>query len=73
MGAAGSFQLRVEADGTGSAMVTGQGAWLGNPVTGEPGIWHQNGRVSATLDAGGNATSTKSTGVLVNLCTQLAS
>jgi hypothetical protein len=54
--------------------VTGQGPWpTGNPVTGEPGIWYQNGRVSATLDAEGNATSVHSSGTLVDLCPQLAS
>jgi hypothetical protein len=73
LGATGSFQLRVNPDGSASAMVTGQGVWLGNPVTGEPGIWYQSGRVSATLDADGNATSVDSTGNLVNLCARLAS
>ena len=74
LGATGSFQLRVEPDGSGSAMVTGQGAWPdGNPITGEPGIWYQSGRVSITFDAQGNTTSLRSTGTLVNLCTQLAS
>ena len=74
LGATGSFQLRVQPDGSGSAMVTGLGAWPeGNPITGEPGIWYQSGRVSATFDAEGNTTSIKSTGKLVNLCTQLAS
>ena len=38
VGATGSFQLRVKADGSGSAMVTGLGAWPeGNPITGELG------------------------------------
>jgi hypothetical protein len=74
VGATGSFQLRVEPDGSGSGMVTGQGAWPdGNPITGEPGIWYQSGRVSATFDAEGNTTSIKSTGKLVNLCTELGS
>ena len=74
LGATGSFQLRVQPDGSGSAMVTGLGAWPeGNPVTGEPGIWYQRGRVSATFDAEGNTTSLTSSGTLVNLCTQLAS
>jgi hypothetical protein len=74
LGATGSFQLRVEPDGSGSAMVTGQGAWPdGNPVTGEPGIWFQSGRLSATFDADGNTTSIKSTGTLVNLCPRLES
>ena len=74
VGATGSFQLRVERDGSGSAMVTGQGAWPdGNPITGEPGIWYQSGRVSATFDAEGNTTSINSTGILVDLCAALAS
>lgn len=73
VGATGSFHLRVEPDGSGSGMVTGQGAWPdGNPVTGEPGIWYQSGRVSATFDAEGNTTSITSTGDLVNLCERLA-
>jgi len=72
LGATGSFQLRVEPDGSGSAMVTGQGAWHdGNPVTGEPGVWYQTGRVSATFDEAGDTTSLKSTGTLVDLCPQL--
>jgi hypothetical protein len=74
LGATGSFRLRVQHDGSGSGMVTGHGAWPdGNPITGEPGIWYQSGRVSATFDAEGNTTSIKSTGKLVNLCIQLAS
>ena len=73
LGATGSFHLRVEPDGSGSAMVTGQGAWPdGNPVTGEPGIWYQSGRVSATFDAEGN-TSIESSGVLIDLCVELGS
>jgi hypothetical protein len=73
LGATGSFQLRAQPDGTATVMVTGLGAWPdGNPVTGEPGIWYQNGRVSATLDPDGNATSVKSSGTLVNLCPVLA-
>jgi hypothetical protein len=43
------------------------------PVTGEPGIWYQNGRVTATLDAEGNTTSVSNTGKLVDLYLQLAS
>jgi len=74
VGATGSFELRVEPDGSGSAMVTGQGPWPdGNPITGEPGIWYQTGRMSATFDAEGNMTSIKSTGILVNLCVRLES
>ena len=74
LGATGSFQLRVRPDGSGSAMVTGLGAWPeGSPITGEPGIWYQNGRVSTTFDANGDTTSLTATGTLVNLCLQLAS
>jgi hypothetical protein len=73
LGATGSFQFRVERDGSASAMVTGQGAWpTGNPVTGEPGIWYQTGQVSATFDADGNMMSIGFTGHLVNLCPELA-
>lgn len=73
LGATSSFHLRVERDGSGSAMVTGEGPWFdGNPVTGEPGIWFQHGRVSTTFDAAGNTTSLQSTGTLVDLCPQLA-
>jgi hypothetical protein len=74
LGATGSFHLQAEPDGSGSAMVTGQGVWPeGNPITGEPGIWYQSGRVSTTWDAQGNTTSLTSSGTLVNLCPQLAS
>ena len=72
LGATGSFQLKVELDGSGSAMVTGQGAWPGNPITGEQGIWYQSGRVSTSWDAQGITTSLESSGTLVNLCPQLA-
>jgi hypothetical protein len=72
--ATGSFQLRAERDGSASVQVTGHGAWPdGNPVTGEPGIWYQSGRVHATFDAEGNMTSITNSGTLVNLCLQLAS
>jgi hypothetical protein len=74
VGGTGSFQLRVEPDGSGSAMATGLGVWHdGNPVTGEPGLWYQSGRVSTTWDAEGNTTSLRSTGMLVNLCAELGS
>jgi hypothetical protein len=74
VGGTGSFQLRVEPDGSGSAMATGLGVWHdGNPVTGEPGLWYQSGRVSTTWDAEGNTTSLRSTGTLVNLCAELGS
>ena len=72
VGATGSFQLRAKPDGSSAGMVTGQGAWLSNPVTGEPGIWHQSGRVTAIIDADGNTTSVSNTGKLVDLCPQLA-
>ena len=72
LGATGSFHLQVEPDGSGSAMVTGQGPWPGKPITGEPGIWYQSGRVSTSWDAEGNTTSLTSSGTLVDLCPQLA-
>ena len=72
--ATGSFDLHLHRDGSGSAMVTGQGAWHdGNPLTGEAGIWYQTGRVSTTWDAAGNTTSLTNSGSLVNLCLELAS
>jgi hypothetical protein len=70
--ATGSFQLRLNPDGSGSGKVTGHGAWLSNPVTGEPGIWYQSGQVTATLDEEGNTTSVSNAGKLVDLCPQLA-
>jgi hypothetical protein len=70
--ATGSFQLRAEPDVSATAMVTGHGVWLGHPVTGEPGLWYQTGRVSATIDADGNTTSVKATGTLSDLCLELA-
>jgi hypothetical protein len=72
LGATGSFHLTVKPDGSGSAMVTGQGAWPGNPITGEPGIWYQSGRVSTSWDAEGNTTSLESSGTLVDLCPKLS-
>jgi hypothetical protein len=70
--ATGSFQLRLNPDGSGSGKVTGHGAWLSNPVTGEPGIWYQSGQVTATLDEEGNTTSVSNAGKLIDLCLQLA-
>ena len=72
VGATGSFQLRANPDGTAAAMVTGQGVWLGHPVTGEPGIWYLSGQGRSTIDAHGNVTSAKLMGRLVDLCPQLA-
>jgi len=72
-GATGLFQARLLHDGSSSFLVTGHGAWFGNPITGEPGIWFQTGRIQATFDADGNLTSIDSAGTLVNLCAQLAS
>jgi hypothetical protein len=73
LGATASFHARLEHDGSEIDMVTGQGPWVtGNPITGDPGIWYQDGRVSATFDAEGNTTSINSSGTLVNLCPQLA-
>jgi hypothetical protein len=70
--ATGSFQARIDRDGSGSAQVTGHGPWFPNPVTGQPGVWYQSGRVSATFDAAGSMTSIESTGTLVDLCLRLA-
>jgi len=70
--ATGSFQLRAKPDGSSVGKVTGHGAWLSNPVTGEPGIWYQSGQVTATFDAAGNQTSAGNSGQLVDLCPQLA-
>jgi hypothetical protein len=71
--ATGAFHARLERDGSTTFLVTGTGPWITNPITGEPGIWYQRGRVSATFDAEGNLTSIVSTGSLVDLCAQLAS
>ena len=43
VGATGSFQLRLNPDGSSTGKVIGHGAWLSNPVTGQPGIWYQSG------------------------------
>ena len=72
VGNTSSFHQRIEPDGSFSVMVVGEGVWSsGNPLTGEPGIWHQTGQVSGRFDAEGNPISTKGTGGLVNLCPQL--
>ena len=71
--ATGSFQGRLQPDGSTSFMVTGHGPFVPNPITGEPGIWYLSGRLSATFDANGDMTSIESTGTLVNLCLQLGS
>lgn len=71
--ATGSFQLRLHPDGSASAKVTGHGPWFPNPVTGESGIWYQNGQVRAEFDADGNMTSVGYSGTLEDLCPVLAS
>ena len=71
--ATGSFQGRLEPDGSTAFMVTGHGPFLTNPITGESGIWYLSGRLSATFDANDNMTSIASTGTIVNLCPQLGS
>jgi hypothetical protein len=72
--ATGLFQLRAHRDGSVTAMVTGHGPFLSNPITGEPGIWYlTGGRLLLTFDPDGNMTSIDLRGNLVNLCTQLAS
>ena len=70
--ATGSFQGRAYPDGSVSFKITGHGAFPGNPITGELGIWYSSGRLFATFDADGNLTSTGSTGNLVDLCPRLA-
>lgn len=67
-----SFHQQTEPDGSFSVKVVGEGVWPdGNPLTGEPGVWHQSGQVSGTFDADGSPISTKGTGSLVNLCPEL--
>jgi hypothetical protein len=73
LAATGSFQARAQPDGSTAFSVTGNGPWFPNPVSGEPGIWYQSGRVTASFDAEGNVTSVGSTGKLIDLCPQLAS
>jgi hypothetical protein len=73
LAATGSFQARAQPDGSTAFSVTGNGPWFPNPVSGEPGIWYQSGRVTASFDAEGNMTSVGSTGKLIDLCPQLAS
>jgi hypothetical protein len=69
----GSFQGRAHPDGSVSFKITGHGAFPGNPVTGEPGVWYLSGRLFANFDADENLTSTGNTGNLVDLCPRLAS
>jgi hypothetical protein len=70
--ATGSFQGRAHLDGSVSFKITGHGAFAGNPITGEPGVWYLSGRLFANFDADENLTSTGSTGNLVDLCPRLA-
>jgi len=70
---AGSFQLRLEPDGSGTAVFTGHGP-MPDFIVGKPGIWYlDGGQVTATGDAQGNVTSVVVRGRLVDLCGQLAS
>jgi hypothetical protein len=71
--ATGSFQGRAHPDGSVSFKITGHGAFPGNPITGEPGVWYLRGRLFADFDAEGNLRSTGNTGNLVDLCPRLAS
>jgi hypothetical protein len=71
--ATGSFQGRAHPDGSVSFKITGHGAFPGNPITGEPGVWYLSGRLFANFDADGDLMSTGSTGNLVDLCPRLAS
>ena len=71
--ATGTFQVRAHSDGSVSFKITGHGAFAGNPITGEPGVWYLSGRLFAKFDADENLTSTGNTGNLVDLCPRLAS
>ena len=71
--ATGSFQARAHPDGSVSFKITGHGAFPGNPITGEPGVWYLSGRLFANFDADENLTSTGNTGKLFDLCPRLAS
>ena len=71
--ATGSFQGRLNRDGSITFMVTGHGPFVPNPITGAPGIWYLTGRARATVDADGNQTSVEIVGTLVDLCAQLGS
>jgi hypothetical protein len=70
--ATGQFHAQLKRDGSGFMLVAGHGPSVPHPITGEPGIWYLSGRLHATFDADGNQTSARSTGQLINLCTQLA-
>ena len=70
--ATGSFQGRAHPDGSVSFKITGHGAFPGNPITGERGVWYLSGRLFANFDADGNLTSTGNTGKLVDFCPRLA-
>jgi hypothetical protein len=73
VGSTSSFHQLAEPDGSFSVKVVGRGVWpFENPLTLEPGIWYQHGQVSGVFDANGNQISTKGTGSLVNLCSQLS-
>jgi hypothetical protein len=71
--ATGSFQGRAHPDGSVSFKITGHGAFSGNPISGELGVWYLSGRLFANFDADGNLMSAGSTGNLVDLCARLAS
>jgi hypothetical protein len=71
--ATGSFQARAHPDGSVSFKITGHGAFPGNSITGEAGVWYLRGRLFANFDADENLTSTGKTGNLVDLCPRLAS
>ena len=72
--ATGSYQVRVEPDGSGSFMLTATGPVPNEVAGGEPGLWYlSGGRVSGTFDASENVTSLDVEGRLVDLCSELAS
>src|SRR6188474_539598 len=71
--ATGSFQGRAHSDGSVSFKITGHGAFPGNPITGDPGLWYLSGRLFANFDVDGNLTSAGNSGRLVDLCPRLSS
>jgi hypothetical protein len=69
---AGSFHVRFEPDGSGTAVFNGHGP-IPNFITGQHGMWYlDGGQITATGDADGNLTSLVVRGNLVDLCTRLA-
>ena len=68
----GSFQARGRARRFDRLLCYRQQALVPTRSSGEPGIWSQSGRVTASFDAEGNMMSVGSTGKLIDLCPRLA-